>query len=130
MPRKRTSRFRHGIFLKRVYEMRCPNDGVRVLVDRIWPRGFRKEDAEIDVWLKDIAPSTELRRWFQHDVARWPEFDRRYRQELEANERSLAVLEDLSRRGPITLVFAAADVAHNNAVVLLAYLKQRICAGR
>ena len=125
-PRKRTSSPGREISLKRVYAEPSRGDGTRVLVDRIWPRGMRKEAAQIDTWLKDIAPTTELRRWFHHDIARWPEFERRYRRELAANERSLAVLEDLARHGRITLVFAAADIEHNNATVLLDFLRRRL----
>lgn len=106
------------IQLKRAYAAPAGGDGVRILVDRIWPRGLRKEDAKIDVWLKDVAPSAELRRWFHEDETRWPEFERRYRREIRDNEESLHLLEQRARTGPITLLFAAADVEHNNAVVL------------
>lgn len=106
-----------SIHLKRAYDVPAPGDGKRVLIDRIWPRGVKKEDAKIDLWLKDIAPSTELRKWFGHDPARWADFRRRYREELRGSE-ALAELRRLSREGKVTLVYAARDVEHNNAVVL------------
>jgi uncharacterized protein YeaO (DUF488 family) len=104
--------------LKRVYEPAAPDDGVRVLVDRLWPRGLRKADAAIDRWMKDIAPSTELRRWFGHDPKRWPAFHRRYSQELLQQAVAIDELRELARDGQVTLVFAAHDEAHNDAVVL------------
>jgi uncharacterized protein YeaO (DUF488 family) len=91
---------------------------VRVLVDRLWPRGLRKADAAIDRWMKDIAPSTELRRWFGHDPERWPAFHRRYSQELLQQAVAIDELRELARGGRVTLVFAAHDEAHNDAVVL------------
>lgn len=113
------------IFIKRAYEEPEPEDGTRVLVDRLWPRGVRKDGAHIDLWLKEIAPSAELRRWFNHDPERWAEFQRRYREELSSNESSVDVLVGLVGRGPITLVFGAKDTEHNNAVVLQEILKRR-----
>jgi uncharacterized protein YeaO (DUF488 family) len=104
--------------LKRVYEPVAPDDGVRVLVDRLWPRGLRKADAAIDRWMKDIAPSTELRRWFGHDPERWPAFHHRYSQELLQQAEAVDELRELARDGTVTLVFAAHDEAHNDAVVL------------
>jgi uncharacterized protein YeaO (DUF488 family) len=104
--------------LKRVYEPAAPEDGVRVLVDRLWPRGLRKADAAIDRWMKNIAPSTQLRQWFGHDPERWPEFRRRYTRELQQQAVAVEELQELARSGPITLVFAAHDEAHNDAVVL------------
>jgi uncharacterized protein YeaO (DUF488 family) len=106
------------IRLKRAYDPPAPEDGVRVLVDRLWPRGLRKTDAAIDRWLKDIAPSTELRRWFGHDPDRWDEFRRRYRHELSAHAELLDELRALARAGTVTLVYAAKDERHNDAVVL------------
>jgi uncharacterized protein YeaO (DUF488 family) len=106
------------IRLKRAYEAPAANDGARVLVDRLWPRGVKKADAAIDLWMKDIAPSTELRRWFGHDPARWPEFRRCYAAELREHPDRLEELRDMARRGPLTLVFGARDEAHNDAVVL------------
>jgi len=104
--------------LKRAYEPPAEDDGTRVLVDRLWPRGMKKTDAAIDEWLRDIAPSTALRRWFGHASARWPEFQRRYRSELRQHPAQLERLRTLAQRGRVTLVFSARDEAHNNAVVL------------
>ena len=112
-----------AIRIKRVYDPPAEDDGVRVLVDRLWPRGVRKEDAAVTLWLKDIAPSTELRKWFGHDPARWAEFGRRYRAELKHNEEAVAHLVALSARGPVTLVYGAHDVEHNHALVLAGYLR-------
>ena len=109
---------RPDIRLKRAYERPSPEDGVRVLVDRLWPRGVRKADATIDRWLKEIAPSSELRRWFGHDPARWQEFQRRYRSELSTHQDLLSELRALAREGPLTLVYSARDEDHNDAVVL------------
>jgi uncharacterized protein YeaO (DUF488 family) len=106
------------INLKRAYAPASPEDGVRVLVDRLWPRGLRKSNAGIDQWLKDLAPSTELRRWFGHDPTRWPEFRRRYKAELAHKAKMLGELRALARKRPVTLVFAARDEEHNDAVVL------------
>jgi uncharacterized protein YeaO (DUF488 family) len=106
-----------NVSLKRVYEPPESTDGERVLVDRIWPRGITKEKAKIDLWLKDAAPSTELRRWFGHDPERWPEFQRKYRAELEGSP-ALAALKEVARKTKVTLVYAAKDENHNNAVVL------------
>jgi uncharacterized protein YeaO (DUF488 family) len=104
--------------LKRVYEPAAPEDGVRVLVDRLWPRGLRKADAAIDRWMKNIAPSTQLRQWFGHDPGRWPAFHHRYTQELLQQVAAVDELRELARGGRVTLVFAAHDEAHNDAVVL------------
>jgi uncharacterized protein YeaO (DUF488 family) len=106
------------IALKRAYDPPSADDGVRVLVDRLWPRGLKKADARIDHWFKDLAPSTELRQWFAHDPERWEEFRRRYRAELAAQGERLAELRKLAREQPVTLIFAARDEAHNDAVVL------------
>src|SRR5271169_4669037 len=111
--------------VKRVYDPPDPKDGARVLVDRLWPRGARKEAAKLTLWLKDIAPSAELRRWFGHDPARFAEFSRRYRAELTANKDSVSQMDDLTKAGPITLLYAAHDTEHNNARVLADYLKAR-----
>jgi uncharacterized protein YeaO (DUF488 family) len=105
--------------LKRVYEPSAPEDGTRVLVDRLWPRGLSKADARIDLWLKDIAPSTGLRRWFAHDPSRWSEFRRRYQQELEQHAAELDQLRVIARQGKISLLYGARDEQHNDAVVLL-----------
>jgi uncharacterized protein YeaO (DUF488 family) len=104
--------------LKRVYEPPSPEDGVRVLVDRLWPRGLRKADAAVDRWMKDVAPSTELRQWFGHDPERWQEFRRRYARELQQHSTSIGELRELVRHDTVTLVFGARDEEHNDAVVL------------
>ena len=106
------------IRIKRVYETPAPGDGTRILVDRLWPRGLTKEKARVDLWLKDVAPSTELRKWFAHDPARWTEFQSRYRQELKHNPVPLSLLEQAAARGPVTFVYGARDQQHNEAVVL------------
>jgi uncharacterized protein YeaO (DUF488 family) len=95
-----------------------PDDGTRILVDRLWPRGLSKADAAIDLWLKDIAPSTELRRWFGHDPNRWPEFRQRYQRELAEHTAELDQLRALAGQGIVTLLFGARDEQHNDAVVL------------
>ncbi len=107
-----------NVKLRRAYDPPAPNDGKRILIDRLWPRGVKKTDAAIDEWMKDIAPSATLRKWFGHDPARWPEFRRRYRNQLLGHPEELARLRALARQAPITLVFAAHDEAHNDAVVL------------
>lgn len=107
-----------NVFVKRVYEPSESTDGKRVLVDRIWPRGITKEDARIDLWLKDVAPSTELRKWFGHDPEKWPEFEKRYRAELEGSSALTALKELVREEDKVTLVFAAKDENHNNAVAL------------
>ena len=115
-----------NVRLKRAYERPSPRDGKRVLVDRLWPRGVRKEAAALDAWAKELAPSAALREWFGHDPRRWPEFQRRYAQELRGHPRPLAELRSLARRGPITLVYSAHDEAHNDAVVLRRVLLHRL----
>ena len=104
--------------MKRVYDMPSKSDGTRVLVDRIWPRGMKKEDAHIVWWAKELAPSTELREWFGHDPGKYDEFSKRYRRELEGNE-ALTKLEGLISEGQVTLVYGAKDEEHNQARVLL-----------
>jgi uncharacterized protein YeaO (DUF488 family) len=108
------------VALKRVYDEPAPGDGTRVLVERLWPRGLSKERAHIDLWLKEVAPSRELRTWFGHDPAKFAEFRRRYKAELAdaAGQAALTKLRDLARQGPVTLVFAARDTQHSNAAVL------------
>jgi len=106
------------IRLKRAYDLPSAEDGTRILIDRLWPRGVRKSSAGIDRWVKDIAPSTALRKWFGHDPARWQEFRRRYAAEINDHADQLAELRAAAREGPITLVFAARDELHNDAVVL------------
>jgi uncharacterized protein YeaO (DUF488 family) len=107
-----------NIKLKRAYERPAADDGVRILIDRLWPRGMSKADAAIDQWTKEVAPSTALRKWFGHDPARWQEFRKRYAGELRQHPEQLARLRALAKQGPITLVFAARDERHNDAVVL------------
>ncbi len=112
------------IRLKRVYESPDSEDGTRILVDRLWPRGMTKEKANVDLWLKEIAPSTELRKWFAHDPAKWDEFQTRYRAELAANPDAVAQMLDAEKSGTVTLLYAAKDEEHNEAVVLQEYLEQ------
>ena len=107
-----------NVKLKRAYEPPATDDGTRILVDRLWPRGITKKRAAIDQWMKDIAPSTELRKWFSHDPARWDEFRRRYAKEVHQNAALLDRLRSLARHGPITLVYSAHDEKHNDAVEL------------
>lgn len=116
---------RDRVRLERAYTPPSARDGTRVLVDRLWPRGLEKEKAKVDLWAKDLAPSTELRRWFGHDPAKWPEFQRRYRDELAARGEELDALHHLARKGTVTLVYAARDETHNNAVVLRDVLLER-----
>ena len=108
------------IAIKRAYDEPAQQDGTRILVDRLWPRGLSKERAHIDLWLKEIAPSDELRKWFAHDPEKFAEFRSRYKAELVSGEGidALGRLYELARQGPVTLVFAAHDTEHNNAVVL------------
>ena len=113
-----------SVRIKRVYEAPAADDGKRILIDRLWPRGLTKEKAKIDTWLKDIAPSTELREWFGHDPAKWEEFQKRYTRELEANQEAIAELRKELASGPATLVFGAKDEAHNDAVVLKDFLEK------
>ena len=107
-----------NVRLKRAYQPAGPDDGHRVLVDRLWPRGVKKADAGVDLWMKELAPSTQLRKWFGHDATRWPEFRRRYKLEIREHSDQLEKLRAMARNGPITLVYAAHDEAHNDAVVL------------
>jgi uncharacterized protein YeaO (DUF488 family) len=113
-----TGNARGTIKLKRAYEEPSAQDGTRILVDRLWPRGLRKQDAGIDHWFKEIAPSAELRKWFAHDPARWSDFRRRYTAELRRHSEQIEQLRKLARRGTITLVYGARDEEHNDAVVL------------
>ena len=106
------------IRLKRAYQPAAADDGARILVDRLWPRGLKKSDAAIDRWLKDIAPSTALRQWFAHDPARWLEFRRRYAAEIRRHPDQFAELRAIARKGPVTLIFSARDELRNDAVVL------------
>lgn len=107
-----------NIKLNRAYEKPAAEDGTRILVDRLWPRGLTKDKAAIDHWFKEIAPSTKLRKWFAHDPDRWSDFRRRYIEELKGNRLRLREIRKLARHSPITLVYAAHDELHNDAVVL------------
>jgi len=113
------------IKLKRVYSPASLDDGYRVLVERLWPRGVTKERARVDLWLKEVAPSPELRKWFGHDPARWDEFRRRYRTELQQKSGLLDLLKQRIVRGPVTFVYAARDEEHNGAVVLKEFLDEK-----
>jgi len=116
---------KRSVQLKRAYDKPSPDDGQRILVERLWPRGLTRAKARIDLWLKDIAPSPELRKWYARDVDKWSEFKKRYRAELRANPEGVAHLRDIARQHPITLVYAARDEQHNSALVLKDYLVQR-----
>ncbi|MBA3865606.1 MAG: DUF488 family protein [Solirubrobacterales bacterium] len=117
------------IRLKRAYEAAEPADGYRVLIDRLWPRGLSRERAAIDEWEKELAPSTELRQWFGHEPSRFPEFRRRYLEELGERRLLLAGLRRRAREGPLTLVYAARDTDHNDAIVLAEVLKRGLPRG-
>jgi len=112
-----------AVRIKRAYEPPEPADGYRVLIDRIWPRGVSKEEARLDEWARELAPSSELRRWFGHDPARFEEFRRRYRAELAGHEEKLRELRRRARQGTLTLVYSARDTEHNDAVVLAELLR-------
>jgi uncharacterized protein YeaO (DUF488 family) len=115
---------------KRAYEAPSANDGMRVLVDRLWPRGLTKEQLAVDFWLKEAAPSDALRRWYGHQPNRWKSFAEKYRAELEQRTDLLRLLDELRRRGRVTLLYGARDTARNNAVVLQEVLEKRRCAGK
>lgn len=106
------------IIIKRAYEEAAEADGTRILVERLWPRGISKEKAALDDWMKDIAPSTELRKWFSHDAEKWPEFQRRYRAELADHQDMIEELRVIAREGQLTLVYGSRDKEHNGATVL------------
>ncbi len=112
--------------LQRVYGDQVDNEGERYLVERLWPRGIKKEDLPMKAWLKDVAPSTELRRWFGHDPAKWVEFQHRYRAELDKNPKAWQPLVEASKRGLVTLLYSSHDTEHNNAVVLKSYLEEQM----
>jgi len=114
------------IRIKRVYESVEPKDETRVLVDRLWPRGIRKKELQLDSWYKDVAPSNQLRKWFGHDPARWDEFRRRYFAELDSNETAWNPLVELARSGNVTLLYSAKDEGHNNAEALRDYLESKL----
>jgi uncharacterized protein YeaO (DUF488 family) len=106
------------VSIKRVYEPTAGDDGCRILVDRLWPRGLSREEAGADLWLKEIAPSAGLRKWFGHDPEKWTEFCRRYREELDSNDEAVQSLKDVIGKGPATLLYAARDERHNHAIVI------------
>jgi len=114
-----------NVKLKRAYEHAAAGDGTRILIDRLWPRGVKKANAAIDQWVKDIAPSTALRKWFRHDPARWPEFRKRYAVEVRAHAEQFDRLRTLAKQGPITLVYSAHDEVHNDGVALRGFLLGR-----
>ena len=117
-----------NVHIKRVYEPAAPADGYRILVDRLWPRGVTHEEARLDDWVPDLGPSSELRRWFSHDPARFDEFRRRYTRELATKKATLTDLRRRARTRPLTLVYSARDTEHNDAVVLAEVLRQGIRA--
>jgi uncharacterized protein YeaO (DUF488 family) len=112
------------IHIKRAYEPPSETDGVRILVERLWPRGVTKKDAALDLWLKEVAPSAELRAWFAHDPAKWQQFRKRYWAELERNKDAVAELKQHVKKGTVTFIYAARDEEHNSAVVLKEFLEQ------
>lgn len=118
------------IRIKRVYGQNGPDDGSRFLVDRLWPRGMKKENLLLDGWLKDVAPSDELRRWFGHDPTKWEEFCRRYVAELEANSEAWRPLLNVSRKQNISLLYSAHDTEHNNAAALKLFLDAQLNDGQ
>jgi uncharacterized protein YeaO (DUF488 family) len=114
-----------AIQLKRVYDFPSPDDGLRILVERLWPRGLTRERAAVDFWLKEIAPSPELRKWYSHDPAKWQAFCQRYQDELDVNRAAVTQLQEILAREPkVTFVYAAKDIEHNSAALLKAYLDQ------
>lgn len=114
------------LYLKRVYERPVSSDGRRILVDRLWPRGLSKRAAAVDEWMKDLAPSTALRRWFGHDAAKWTDFRRRYRQELRTHKALVDALANRASRQRVTIVYAARDEVHNDARVLATVVRRRM----
>lgn len=118
------------ILLKRAYDTASSKDGRRYLVERLWPRGIKKASLPLDGWLKDVAPSAELRKWFGHDPARWKQFQHRYRAELQQKPQSWKPLLETARKGTVTLVYSSHDVEHNNAVVLKDFLESHLGGAR
>jgi len=114
------------IKLKRVYEEETPDDGVRYLVERLWPRGVKKESLHMDAWLKEAGPSTELRKWFSHDPGKWSEFRRRYFAELDKVKEGWAPIREAAERGTVTLLYSSHDTEHNNAVALKEYIERKM----
>ncbi len=113
------------VSIKRIYEPDDPTDGYRILVDRLWPRRMKRENAKIDKWMKDLAPSSELRTWFGHDPAKWDEFRRRYWEELQHNDGVDALFDDLKGKKNVTLLYGAKDEEHNQAIVLKDFIDKR-----
>jgi uncharacterized protein YeaO (DUF488 family) len=114
------------IKLKRVYEKACESDGYRILVDRLWPRGLSKDEVQIDVWLKDVAPSNQLRKWYSHDIGKWIDFKQHYFTELSMKEDLARLIIEKASINPVTLVYAARDQEHNSAIALKEYIEYRI----
>jgi uncharacterized protein YeaO (DUF488 family) len=114
--------------VKRVYDRREITDGKRILVDGLWPRGVKKSTQNVDLWMKEIAPSSGLRKWFSHDSDKWDEFKLRYREELAGNRKAYSELLEMARSGDVTLIYASKDAEHNNALVLLEFLKEKLQA--
>lgn len=117
------------IQLKRVYDPASKEDGVRILVERLWPRGIKKDELKMDAWLKDVAPSTELRKWFSHDPEKWEEFQKKYFMELDKNQGALAALVSKLHKGTVTLLYSSKDVEHNNALSLKHYIESKMRKG-
>ncbi len=118
------------IQIKRVYEPKARGDGVRFLVERLWPRGIKKEDLDARAWLKDVAPSPELRKWFSHDPAKWDEFKARYQAELDKEPEAWKPLLEAARQGTVTLLYSARDTEHNSALLLQQYLERKLAKGK
>jgi uncharacterized protein YeaO (DUF488 family) len=114
------------IQIKRAYDPPSKTDEARILVERLWPRGIKKEALKLDAWLKAVAPSTELRKWFNHDPAKWPEFQRRYRAELDQHPEAWQSILDAAKKGDVTLLSSSHDAEHNNVVALKSYLEKRL----
>lgn len=112
--------------IKRVYEESTSSDGKRILVERLWPRGIKKEALKIDLWLKNVAPSTELRKWFSHDVNKWNEFQTKYKNELKSNSAEYQPIIEAGKKGNVTLLFSSRDTEHNNAVVLQSFIQEQL----
>lgn len=110
--------------IKRVYEKPSDDDGFRILVDRLWPRGLTNEKAAVGLWLKEIAPTTELRKWFDHDPEKWPEFQTKYLKEIKENKESLAILKEKMNQGKVTILYGAKDEQHNEARVLMEFVNK------
>lgn len=113
------------IRLKRVYEDAEEGDGARFLVERLWPRGMKKEELVMDAWLKEVAPSSDLRRWYAHDIQKWEEFQKRYRSELDKNAKGWEPILEALEDGAVTLLYSARDVKHNSALVLKSFLEDQ-----